>query len=127
MDGEAHRNFEQKKRPQRFFTPYTQRCVEMYLSGSLEEPFVISPVLGSNTAPLAARAKFVLRRLDENKIEVNPKVSVWRIGRSLGVRASLAPQSPPFNRGEDSRRLILKEHSRRSEPSFPRAASKADD
>ncbi len=96
-----------KKRPRRFFTPYTQRCVEMHLATELEEPFAISHLLGSNSAPLVARAQFILRRGQLDAIEVNPKLSVWRIGRSLGIR----PSQLRFHRhsvgGDESRRLIL--------------------
>lgn len=96
-----------KKRPRRFFTPYTQRCIEMYLATELEEPFLLPHLLGSNSAPLVARAKFILRRTQQQAIEVNPKLSVWRIGRSLGIR----PSQLRFHRhsvgGDESRRLIL--------------------
>jgi hypothetical protein len=96
-----------KKRPRRFFTPYTQRCVEMHLATELEESFLLPHLLGSNSAPLVARARFILRRSQRPVIEVNPKLSVWRIGRSLGIR----PSQLRFHRhsvgGDESRRLIL--------------------
>lgn len=98
---------QKKKKPKRTFTPYTQRSAEMYLATALEEPFILPHMLGSNSAPLVARAKFILRRFQQAKIEVNPKLSVWRIGRSLGIR----PSQLKFHRhsigGDDSRRLIL--------------------
>ena len=34
------RKLHKKKKPRKLFTPYTQRCVEMYLSSELEEPFL---------------------------------------------------------------------------------------
>lgn len=76
------------KRPQKLFTPYTERCVEMYIAAELEEPFAIHHAMGANTAPMLARAQFISRRLEYPTIEVYPKLSVWRIGTTLRVNKS---------------------------------------
>lgn len=91
-----------KKRPNKVFTPYTERCAEVAIANHLEEPFHPPHALGSNAAPLAARAHFLARRItgervlnlskpestDPQLIEVYPKLSVWRIGRDLKVPKS---------------------------------------
>jgi hypothetical protein len=93
---------EKKKRPNKVFTPYTERCAEVAIANHLEEPFHPPHVLGANAAPLAARAHFLARRItgkrtlnlakpestDPQLIEVFPKLSVWRIGRDLKVPKS---------------------------------------
>lgn len=98
-----------KKRPKKLFTPYTQRAVELHLSTELEEPFHMSNAMGANSAPLLARAAFILRRLNIPALEVYPKLSVWRIGLSLHVLKSHLRSHKHSAVGEDSRRGILKE------------------
>lgn len=77
-----------KKRPKKLFTPYTQRCVEMYFQTELEEIFHLHHAMGANTAPLLARAAFIQKRLSAECIEVFPKLSLWRLGKSLGMMKS---------------------------------------
>lgn len=84
-----HQNDKQnKKRPKKLFTPYTQRCVEFYLQTELEEKFTPHHAMGSNSAPLLARAAFIQRRLSANCIEVYPKLSLWRLGQALNLMKS---------------------------------------
>ncbi len=83
-----HNKKAKSKRPNKIFAPYTQRCAEVYLANELEEPFFPSDALGSNMAPLTVRTQFLLKRLKANIIEFNPKVSVWRVGRSLNIQKS---------------------------------------
>lgn len=99
----------QKKKPKKLFTPYTQRAVEMHLASELEEPFQLSNAMGANAAPLLARAAFILRRLHIPAIEVFPKLSVWRIGQSLHVLKSHLRSHKHAAVGEESRKGILKE------------------
>ncbi|MFS4460904.1 DUF429 domain-containing protein [Bdellovibrio sp. HCB2-146] len=101
------RKLHKKKKPRKLFTPYTQRCVEMYLASELEEPFSLSHAMGSNTAPLLARAMYLERRLDLNCIEVFPKLSVWRIGRALNVMKSHLRFHKHSIGGDESRRALL--------------------
>ena len=102
------RALHKKKKPRKIFTPYTQRCVEMYMQNSLEEPFQLGHALGSNTAPLMARALFLKKRLDIETLEVNPKVALWRIGNALGVMKSHLRFHRHAVGGDESRRQILK-------------------
>lgn len=97
-----HEAREKKKRPNKVFTPYTERCAEVAIANHLEEPFHPPHALGANAAPLAARAHFLARRLTGKRfvnpakpeattpqlIEVYPKLSLWRIGRDLKVPKS---------------------------------------
>ncbi len=83
------------KRPTKIFTPYTERCAEVWISQELEEEFHPSHALGANAAPLAARLHYLARRLRAVKskskpelIEVFPKLSVWRIGSQLKLPKS---------------------------------------
>ena len=97
-----------KKKPQKIFTPYTQRPVEMLITGDLEEKFSFSHALGANMAPLTARAHFLKKRLKAKMIEVYPKLSIWRIGRSLRVAKSHLRFHRHSVGGDEARQAILK-------------------
>ncbi len=96
-----------KKKPQKLFTPYTERCVEQYLQTELEEPFHLPHALGSNLAPLTARAQYIIRRLKFPVIEAFPKLSLWRIGNSLNLPKSHLRFHRHWEGGAESRRLVL--------------------
>jgi hypothetical protein len=85
---EVHKNREKHKRPNKMFTPYTERAVEVYIANELEEPFHPSHAFGANAAPLTARAHFLSRRLTAPLSEVYPKLSLWRIGCALDIPKS---------------------------------------
>jgi hypothetical protein len=85
---DMHKKRAKQKRPNKMFTPYTERPAEIYISHELEEPFHPSHALGSNAAPLTARARFLSRRLRSPMIEVYPKLSLWRIGTDLDIPKS---------------------------------------
>ena len=78
-----------KKRPRRFFTPYSQRCVEAYLivnNNTINENidrFEIQNAMGSNLAPLFARGDFLSRQFGIPCYETMTKIAVWRIGLHL--------------------------------------------
>lgn len=77
------------KRPQRYFSPYLERCAEFYITHKLEEKFYPNMALGSNQGPMTMRASYLARRWKKQKlIEVQPALSLWRIGRSLGIQKS---------------------------------------
>lgn len=98
-----------KKKPRKLFTPYTERCVEFYVANHLEESFHPPHALGANNAPLTARAQYLLRRLRAPVIEVFPKLSLWRIGRSLGLqKAHLRGHTKSFG-GKEARAAIMKQ------------------
>jgi hypothetical protein len=101
------RKLHKKKKPRKLFTPYTQRCVEWYLANELEVPFVLQHAMGANCAPLMARAMFLQRRMRTPCVEVNPKLSVWRIGRSLHVMKSHLLFHKHSIGGDESRKAIL--------------------
>jgi hypothetical protein len=79
----------------------------MYLATELEESFVLQHAMGANCAPLLARAMFVQRRFKTKCIEVFPKLSIWRIGRSLQVMKSHLLFHRHSVGGDESRRAIL--------------------
>ena len=85
---DVHKKRAKLKRPNKMFTPYTERPAEIYISHELEEPFHPSHALGANAAPLTARARFLSRRLRSPLIEVYPKLSLWRIGVDLDIPKS---------------------------------------
>ena len=96
-----------KKRPRRSFTPYTERCAEFFLAHYLEEKFLTSHALGANLAPLTARALFIKRRLKTQTIEVNTSISLWRLGRSLGIQKSYLRQYKHSVEGVSIRKTLL--------------------
>ena len=107
---DVHKNRGKHKRPNKLFTPYTERCAEVYISTMLEEPFHPSHALGSNAAPLTARAHFIRRRLSAKikTIETYPKLSLWRIGRSLKVGKSYLRFHKHAVDGDEARLVFLK-------------------
>ena len=104
---EYTRKLHKKKKPRKLFTPYTQRCVELYVSSELEEPFSLQHAMGANTAPLLARAMYLKRGIKEKCIEIFPKLSVWRVGRALNVMKSHLRFHKHSIGGDESRREIL--------------------
>ena len=96
-----------QKRPKRFFTPYTERCSEFYVANELEERFHPPHALGANLAPLTARAHYLLKRLRVPSIEIYPKLSLWRIGRSLDIQKSYLRFYKHSIGGSEARRVIL--------------------
>lgn len=96
-----------KKKPSKLFTPYTQRCVEMYLTTELEEKFHLQHALGSNTAPLLARSLFIQKRLPYEFLEVFPKLSMWRMGSRLGLMKSVLRDHRAAFGGDESRAQFL--------------------
>lgn len=95
-----------KKKPKKMYTPYTQRCVEAYLASS-EDEVDIQHALGSNLAPLAARGLFISRRLKLKSLEVNPKLSVWRLGQALRVNKTHLKVYRNSVGGEEARTAFL--------------------
>jgi hypothetical protein len=92
----------------KLFTPYTQRPVEAWLADQEDCEVSPSDALGANAAPLTARAVFLLKRLPSKKvIEVNPRISLIRIGR----RHKLMKRHLKFHKqsidGEKSRSYVI--------------------
>jgi len=101
-----YRGLEKKKSPPRLFTPYTERCVEQYLQGELEEPFHLPHAMGA-IAPLTARARFIRRRLNVPALEVFPKLTLWRLGNALHLPKSNLKFHRHWESGQTSRAHIL--------------------
>ncbi len=83
-----HDKRSKEKRPNKMFTPYTERAAEIYIAHELEEAFHPPHALGSNHAPLTARAHYLKKRLKQKLIETYPKLSLWRIGQTLQMPKS---------------------------------------
>lgn len=75
-----------KKRPNKIFTPYSERAVDQWLSHEMEIPVPHDHALGSNRGPLFVRGQYLRKRLDKIKtFEVQPRMTVWRVGRALKI------------------------------------------
>lgn len=97
-----------KKKPKKLFTPYTQRCSESYLIHALEEKFEVGHALGSNLGPLAARARFIKRRLPTLTFhEVSPQVCIYRLGLKFKIAKSRLKGTRNQVAGEETRALFL--------------------
>ncbi len=84
----SYKEILKSKRKKKFITPYTRRCAEIYVSYFLEEKFDVSDAMGANHAPLMARMLYIQKHVKSQFIETFPKLSLWRIGRSLGIQKS---------------------------------------
>ena len=103
------REYKKGKKPVKLFTPYTQRAVEMYFQTKLEEKFDIHHAMGANSAPLMARAMYIKNHLPAGLecIEVYPKLTMWRLGESLGlVKSTLKDHRAAFG-GDESREKFI--------------------
>lgn len=96
-----------KKKPKKMFTPYTQRCVDLYLQELEDDNLEIQQALGANLAPLTARAHFIQRRLELPCFEVATKVSVFRLGQKLHVGKSHLLNYRSTTSGEEARKIFL--------------------
>lgn len=102
-----------KRKNHKLFTPYTERATEQYISTELEEPFSPGQALGANSAPLWARANYLLNEIKVPAVEVFPKLSLWRIGRALLLQRSYLRFHKHQIDGENARLAIVKELVRR--------------
>lgn len=103
---------QEKAKPKKFFTPYTQRALELYLQESPDiQPkgaaLDIQHALGANLAPITMRAQYICRRITLPCLEVLPKLSVWRLGKFLKVAESHLRSYRNSVGGEDARRIFL--------------------
>ncbi len=100
---------QKKKKVKKQFTPYTQKAVEFIINEDLEENFQLSHSLGANAAPLVARCIFLKKRFEANWSEVFPRLSVWRIGRSMNISKSDLRFHKHAVTGNEVREKILEE------------------
>ena len=105
---QMHRKRDRTKRPNKMFTPYTERSAEIYIAHELEEPFHPSHALGSNAAPLTARAHYLRRRLHVPVIEAYPKLTLWRVGLALNIPKSYLRFHRHAVDSDEARLYILK-------------------
>jgi hypothetical protein len=105
---DVHRKRAPSKRPNKMFTPYTERAAEIHIAHALEEEFHPPHALGSNSAPLTARAHFLSRRLKTSLIEVYPKLTLWRIGVALDIPKTHLRFHRHSVDGDEARLHILK-------------------
>lgn len=104
----VHQKREKTKRPNKMFTPYTERAAEIYIANELEEPFHPSHALGANAAPVTARAQFIQRRIRVPMLETYPELTLWRIGRNLDIPKRCLRFHKHAVEGEEARHFILK-------------------
>ncbi|MEK7358220.1 MAG: DUF429 domain-containing protein, partial [Bdellovibrionota bacterium] len=104
----VHEGRKKDKRPNKMFTPYTERSAEIFIAHELEEAFHPSHALGANAAPLTARAHFLRRRLKSPLIEAYPKLTLWRIGQALGMPNSYLRFHKHAVDSDEARLFILK-------------------
>lgn len=99
----------EKSRPKKVVTPYTERCQDFFLTYELDEKFSPGHGLGANLAPLAARMQFLEKQLTVPVKEVFPRASLWRVGRSLGISKSALRFHKHAIDGDQARARILDE------------------
>lgn len=105
---DLHRKRAKGRKPHKIFTPYTERCVEHHVSYQLQDLVTCEQALGSNKAPLWARADFLKKRLKQFKlVEVYPRLSLWRLGRAMKMPKSHLNHYKNAVNGEASRGVIL--------------------
>jgi hypothetical protein len=104
----VHSKRSKEKRPNKMFTPYTERACEIFIAHELEEVFHPHHSLGSNAAPLTARAHYLKKRIDTPLIETYPKLSLWRIGQDLNMPKSYLRFHKHAVDSDEARHYILK-------------------
>lgn len=98
----------QKSRPKKALSPYTQRSCDVFLATELEEKFNVPDVLGANLAPLTARAVYLKNKVKWDCQETFTRAAVWRIGRNLQVNKSYLRLYKHAVTGGEHRDIILK-------------------
>jgi predicted nuclease with RNAse H fold len=103
-----HRKRSQVKRPNKIFTPYTERCVDFYVGHEISPEVNPGHAMGSNRAPLMARALYIRRRVPQIKwVETYPRLSLWQLGQELGLRKIQYTGYRSVTEGEELRAQIL--------------------
>lgn len=103
-----HKKRAKTKRPNKIFTPYTERCAEQYILSDIEGDIFPDHAFGSNRAPLAMRAMYLRRRIHFGKfIEVIPRLSLWHIGQNIGFRKSQILSYKHVSDGAEIRQQFL--------------------
>lgn len=98
---------QEKRKPKKMLTPYTQRAADLYLQELDGGIYDIQHTLGANLAPLVVRARFIKRRLSLESLEAAPKIAVWRLGMALKVGKAHLKSYRNSVGGDEARRLFL--------------------
>ncbi|MBK9294452.1 MAG: DUF429 domain-containing protein [Oligoflexia bacterium] len=101
-----HYNKNKKQKPRiKIFTPYTQRVSEYLLNTEYGQSL---EAYGANTAPLTARGQFLLKRLKKiSLLEVNPALSVLRVGENFKVAKNNMLYYKHQVGGDEARQVLL--------------------
>lgn len=103
-----HKGLAPKKRPNKIFTPYTERCFEQYVNSEIAPELLCDHAFGSNRAPLASRAMYLKRRIPHGKVlEILPRLSVWRLGQNMGLKKNQLVQYKQLTKGPAIRQRFL--------------------
>lgn len=98
-------NKKEKNKP--IFTPYTERAVEHYIN-VIEKDVFLSGSLGSNLAPLTARAHFLQKHFKAKLKEVFPKLSYVRLSKALDLPRKFISAKRLSEEGDEARWQLLK-------------------
>lgn len=89
------------------FVPYLQRPAEIWLRHLTPEKFIVPDALGSNWAPLAARAQFLKPHWPAPALEVFPRAALHRFVSALGLPKNIIRYYTDVERGPEYRDLFL--------------------
>lgn len=87
--------------------PYVERCFELFALSELDPPFHFGHAFGPNRSTLAARARFLIKRISSPCLEVLPSLSLWRVARDLGVPKKVVSSVYHSLEGEKARLRVL--------------------
>lgn len=99
---------DKKQRPWRPLTPYTQRPIDYFLSQLDGHHFEIGHALGSNLAPLVARARYLSRHWTPETFETPIKISAYLLGRRFKLGNTILFNLYQSVGGEDARQTFMK-------------------
>jgi hypothetical protein len=97
-----------------FFTPYTQRPIELWLKNEVIQKmpdrlrFELDETLGGNKAPLTSRMHFLKFHLKNfQMLEVLPKLTVALLTPSLKINQKTIAQYRDLEKGAEARQIII--------------------
>lgn len=91
----------------KYFTPYTQRPVELHIQRNLERPYYLQDALGANLAPLTARLHHLKSRRNFSWVEVFPELSYVRLGEQLELPPKFLKQEGRAFEQDEARQVFL--------------------
>ena len=105
---EYYKKRNEKGRPKKTLSPYTQRSCDVFLATELEEKFNVPDALGANLAPLTARAVYLKNNVKWDCQETFTRAAVWRLGRNLKLNKSYLRFYKHAVTGGENRDILLK-------------------